>query len=546
MKLLKLIHTIKYLKFVQLFYRLHYLLLKPKTKQIVFKTQLRHVAQNWENAIAKPISMLSPTHFLFLNHPGHLNTAEDWNSNQQEKLWLYNLHYFDDLNAENASDRVEWHKNTIQKWIAENPYPIGNGWEPYPNSLRIVNWIKWSLQGNPLDQAQLNSLALQAEHLSKTVEWHILANHLFANAKALIFAGLYFDTHESKKWLELGLKIYSKEIDEQVLDDGANFELTPMYHAIFLEDLLDIYQVAQIYKKLDLIHAQHLQNKIVKMLNWLSLMSHPDGEISFFNDATFGIASCYEKLSKYAEKLGIAVSDSNLDDCYLKPSGYLVVQRPAYKFIMDVAEVGPSYQPGHAHADTLSFELSINDARFIVNSGISQYGLGKERLLQRGTATHNTVEIDSENSSEIWSGFRVARRVSPQVESIDQKGNQIHELVASYKSLKGAKHHRSVTFHEQKISLTDKITGQFHQAISYLYFHPDVQIQQVSSNEYQCKLANTTVYLHLDGQIDSQLLNTLWHPEFGKSIDNLCLKIFLKSGECKINMTIMDVDAENV
>ena len=546
MKVLRLINTIKYLKFIQIYYRLHYLLLKPKTKQTVFNIQLRNVARSWHNTIAKPISMLSPTQFVFLNHLGQLNTAEDWNTNQQEKLWLYNLHYFDDLNAENAVERKHWHDDLIHKWIDENPYSSGNAWEPYPNSLRIVNWIKWSLQGNPLDHAQLNSLALQVEHLSKTVEWHILANHLFANAKALIFAGLYFQTPESQKWLELGLKIYSKEINEQVLDDGANFELTPMYHAIFLEDLLDIYQVAQVYKKLDLIHAQHLQNKIVKMLNWLSLMSHPDGEISFFNDATFGIASCYEKLSKYAEKLGIAVSDSNLDDCYLKPSGYLVVQRPAYKFIMDVAEVGPSYQPGHAHADTLSFELSINDARFIVNSGISQYGLGKERLLQRGTAAHNTVEIDGQNSSEIWSGFRVARRVSPKVESIDQKGNQIHELVASYRSLKGAKHHRSVTFHEKKISLTDQITGQFHQAISYLYFHPDVQIQQVSSNEYQCKLADTTVYLHLDGQVDSQLLNTSWHPEFGKSIDNLCLKIFLKSGECKTSITIMDVDAENV
>lgn len=546
MKVLKLINTVKYLKFVQVYYRLHYLFLKSKTKKKIFNIGLRLHKDVWINIIPKSVAMLAPNQFNFLNHLGSRNQADDWNSKAQTKLWLYNLHYFDDLNALNNQERQQWHYDLINKWILENPYALGNGWEPYPNSLRIVNWIKWSLQGNRLDQTQLNSLALQAEHLSKTVEWHILANHLFANAKALIFSGLYFDTNESKKWLDIGLKIYYKEIDEQVLDDGANFELTPMYHAIFLEDLLDIYQVAQVYNKLDLIQTQHLQSKIVKMLNWLNAMSHPDGEISFFNDATFGIASRYEKLSEYAKRLGIVVSESNLVDRYLKPSGYLVVQRLAYKFIMDVAEVGPSYQPGHAHADTLSFELSVKGSRFIVNSGISQYGLGKERLLQRGTATHNTVEIDAENSSEIWSGFRVARRVSPQVESINQKGNQINELVASYKSLKGAKHHRSVTFKEHIISLTDQITGQFHQAISYLYFHPDVQIQQVSSNEYECKLGDSTVYIHLNGQVDSQLLNTLWHPEFGKSIDNLCLKILLKSGECKINITIMGVDSANV
>lgn len=546
MKVLRLINTVKYLKFIQIYYRLHYLLLKPKTKQTVFNIQLRNVARSWHNTIAKPISMLSPTQFVFLNHLGQLNTAEDWNTNQQEKLWLYNLHYFDDLNAENAVERKHWHDDLIHKWIDENPYSSGNAWEPYPNSLRIVNWIKWSLQGNPLDQAQLNSLALQVEHLSKTVEWHILANHLFANAKALIFAGLYFQTPESQKWLELGLKIYRKEVDEQVLDDGANFELTPMYHAIFLEDLLDIYQLAQIYDQLEVINHQHLAAKIISMLQWLDAMTHPDGEISFFNDATFGIASQYAKLLDYAQQLGMNVAASDLVDCYLKPSGYVSVQRPTYKFLMDVAEVGPSYQPGHAHADTLSFELSVNGSRFIVNSGISQYGLGKERLLQRGTAAHNTVEIDGQNSSEIWSGFRVARRVSPKVESVAHKGNQIHELVASYKSLKSVTHRRSVAFNEHKISLIDQITGQFNQAVSYLYFHPDVQIQQVSLNEYQCKLADTIVYLHLEGQVDSQLLNTLWHPEFGKSIDNLCLKIFLKSGECKISITIMDVDDENV
>lgn len=546
MQVIRLINTVKYLKFIQLYYRLHYLFLKPRVKAYPSQIFLRSKSDFWKNIVFKPISMLSPKRFNFLNHLGSLNQADDWNSQAQEKLWLYNLHYFDDLNALNNQDRKQWHYDLINTWILENPYSFGNGWEPYPNSLRIVNWIKWSLQGNTLDQTQLQSLALQAEHLSKTVEWHILANHLFANAKALIFAGFYFQTPESKRWLELGLKIYRKEVDEQVLDDGANFELTPMYHAIFLEDLLDLYQLAQIYNQLDVINLQHLAAKIESMLQWLDAMSHPDGEISFFNDAAFGIASGYAKLSEYAQQLEINVAASELVDCYLKPSGYVSVQRPNYKFLMDVAEVGPSYQPGHAHADTLSFELSVNGSRFIVNSGISQYGLGKERLLQRGTAAHNTIEIDGENSSEIWSGFRVARRVVPRVESIAQKGNQIHELVASYKSLKGVTHRRSVAFSEYKISLIDQITGRFNQAISYLYFHPDVQIQQVSSNEYECKLSDMTVHIHLDGQVDSQLLNTLWHPEFGKSINNLCLKIFLKSDECKVNIKLIDVESANV
>ena len=55
-------------------------------------------------------------------------------------------------------------------------------------------------------------------------------NHLFANAKALIFAGLFFDDDESEKWLNTGLNILAREMDEQILSDGGHFELSPMYH----------------------------------------------------------------------------------------------------------------------------------------------------------------------------------------------------------------------------------------------------------------------------------------------------------------------------
>jgi uncharacterized heparinase superfamily protein len=59
------------------------------------------------------------------------------------------------------------------------------------------------------------------------------------------------------------------------------------------------------------------------------------------------------------------------------------------------------------------FELSLFGQRVVVNSGTSQYGLGAERLRQRGTAAHSTVEVDGADSSEVWGGFRVARRARP-------------------------------------------------------------------------------------------------------------------------------------
>ena len=68
-----------------------------------------------------------------------MEQAGDWNAAERDKLWLYNLHYFDDLNAAQANQRTVWHRALIDRWIADNPPGQGNGWEPYPTSLRIVN-----------------------------------------------------------------------------------------------------------------------------------------------------------------------------------------------------------------------------------------------------------------------------------------------------------------------------------------------------------------------------------------------------------------------
>jgi uncharacterized heparinase superfamily protein len=46
----------------------------------------------------------------------------------------------------------------------------------------------------------------------------------------------------------------------------------------------------------------------------------------------------------------------------------------------------------------------------VVNGGTSCYGLGAQRLRERGTAWHSTVQVGSGDSSEVWSGFRVGRR----------------------------------------------------------------------------------------------------------------------------------------
>ena len=136
--------------------------------------------------------------------------------------------------------------------------------------------------------------------MKKNLETHLLGNHLFANAKALIYASLFLKCDLGDEWYKKGTKLIERELHEQVLRDGGNFELSTMYHLIFLEDLIDLVNIHRAYL-LDL--PKFLEETIIKMILWMELMCHPDGEISFFNDAAIGITPSVEEIQQYAKRL---------------------------------------------------------------------------------------------------------------------------------------------------------------------------------------------------------------------------------------------------
>ena len=98
--------------------------------------------------------------------------------------------------------------------------------------------------------------------------------------KALLFAGLILD---NSRWLSVAERGLLAEIPEQILEDGANFELSPMYHSLMLVDMLDIYNLNRAYPdKLCSKLVSLLDKYIPKMLAFMETMNHPDGGLSFF------------------------------------------------------------------------------------------------------------------------------------------------------------------------------------------------------------------------------------------------------------------------
>ena len=513
-------HTIRYLKLRQILGRIQR---KFKFNSINTSSvnKLRKSIGLWEIPAKRSQRMIKKNVFRFLNETHQINAQEDWNNSSWAKLWLYNLHYFDDLTAINSRKRAGWHNFILEKWIDENQVGKGNGWEPYTISLRIVNWIKWSLSGNELNKNHIISLNTQVHYLTKNLETHLLGNHLFANAKALIFAGLFFEGDDASVWYKTGNKILLDEISEQILSDGGNFELSTMYHSIILEDLLDLYNL---HKLFDIIPLNEIEVTISKMINWLVTMCHPDSEISFFNDAALDNTPPVEELLKYAKRLGFTEQKPLSLVTHLNESGYSRVTLKNAVAIIDRAAVGPDYLPGHAHADTLSFELSLFSRRVVVNSGTSVYGIGSERTRQRGTLAHATVVIDNENSSEVWSGFRVARRakVFKVKNLIQDKKTYLSASHDGYKRLPGKPiHFRQWIFSEGLLEIIDYISGKGNHNIKAVFpLHPDVIIVKGQKNNAILDVANNEINVEFDGVGNLAILESKYHPEFGLSLKN--------------------------
>lgn len=548
-KLLRLFHTVRHLKAEQFTYRLYYRFVKVRlTERRGYSRKTWPAA--WSSPGLLPSSIIARDRFKFLGEQGDLKDKDSWNDPRKSKLWLYHLHYLDDLNAVGAEFRLDEHKNLINRWIAENPPVKGHGWEPYPLSLRIVNLVKWFSRQDRVESAWLNSLGLQAQALCKQLEFHILGNHLLANAKALVFAGSFLEGDEAQKWLKTGLQLLDREIPEQFLPDGGHFELSPMYHAILLGDMCDLLHLAGRSGLNDLKERIPGWREVINRgLAWLATMSHPDGRIAFFNDAAFGIAPDPEAINAYAASLGCKAEQASpgsprgarkISLRRLEHSGYCRVDMPdGCVALLDVAPIGPDYLPGHGHADTLSFELSLLGRRVFVNSGTSQYGEDIERQRQRGTAAHNTVEVDGQNSSEVWGGFRVARRARPLALQVAEDGNDLVVSCAhdGYRRLSGRPiHRREWRIGERSFVVTDTVEGRFHEAVARFYLHPDVTVEGHDRKGWLQLPKGKRVTWEVSGA-RAQVCMSTWHPEFGLSVSNRCLQLRFTGTGCTAAFT---------
>ena len=520
-------HTIRYLKYSQWYWQCVRRIYHPKITTQINPIQIKPIFKRFMTPYLYHHMVFKKNNISFLNED-ILYNKDIWTQSQEKsKLWQYNLQYFYSI-LSNDRDTVILTKKLLQSWLVACPLYSKPAWDPYPISIRISNLIKYQLMHHDLSHKVLDSLYLQARYLYKIPEYHLLGNHLLENARALVFAGGFFQGDEPSKWFRLGMKILHREIPEQILDDGGYFELSPMYHSLILELMLDLYNFFKIYQiEFPVLWLERLQ----KMRYWLKAMTHPDGEIAFFNDTAIGIATAPDRLEKYANRLQLPIiSDIQNGITHLKKSGFIRLQREKIVAILDCANIGPDYQPAHAHADTLSFELSIDGQRCIVNAGTSVYRDNPVlRQWQRGTASHSTVEINHRNSSDIWGVFRVGKRAYPCDLAIEDTADEwvIRCGHTGYQSLH-TKHIRVWKLKNNTLLINDYCDTELP-AISRYYLHPNVVVHKLSLLVGQNKIS-----VHADADI--KIESSEYYPEFGKIVpSHVITQEFLKNSNVQFS-----------
>ncbi len=464
-------HTVRHLTFRQIYYQVIHRLKKTFLKQIPSEV-IRSIdpqVLNLSSSIPSRKSYLGNRTFIFLNKEKFFAGKIDWNFIGFEKLWVYNLNYFDFLLQEEITNN-----DSIQLLdeFCEDVSQRKEGIEPYPISLRGINWIKFFTYyriNNPKYNSVLYS---HYRHLANNLEYHLLGNHLLENGFSLLFGAYYF---KDESFYKKAKRILIDELKEQILNDGAHFELSPMYHQIILFRLLDSINLLKnnLWGHNDDLKF-FLEAKAKKMLGWIKVVTFSNGEIPMVNDSASGIAPDSFALLQYGSRLGV-----ESENVFLSDSGYRMIRQPDFELFIDIGDIGPDYIPGHAHSDTFNFLVYQNGRPIIVDTGTSTYHTGTKRFRERSTGSHNTVMVNESEQSAVWASFRVGRRAK--IKYLKEGENDITAFHDGYKSM-GLTHMRCWEWKQNEIIILDKISGKATNditSVAALHFHPDVDVKLV-------------------------------------------------------------------
>lgn len=340
-----------------------------------------------------------------------------------------------------------------------------DSWNARAVATRLVNFALVGALLRPDSDSEdgrllAHAIPLHGLFLRENLEWDVRANHLLRDAVGLVFA------HELAGVAPEAEALLEAQLAEQILPDGCHYERTPHYHALALQDLLELRAL------LGERAPGWLGSALARLAGFLAYLLPGDGALPLLGDTWHGEVEPRRLLAEAGTATPPAPGSVE------RASGLVVLRAGPAHVVVRAGAHGPDHQLGHAHADLLSFEASLGPARVVSDTGTGTYDAGAVRDRLRSTAAHNTVQLDGAELLEAWGSFRTGRRGRARVRFRGAAGGfeLLHAAHDAWRFLPGEpRHERLFAVSPELVLVLDLVLGSgSHRIRSALHLHPDL------------------------------------------------------------------------
>jgi hypothetical protein len=368
-----------------------------------------------------------------------------------------------------AGSRLRAYEETYGLELGADDRPPSSDWsssvavEPYPASVRARRIAVAIRCGRGRLEREL---ARAARAVLVRPELHLLGNHLLENGFALACAGAVSQGAEADVWWYAGRKLLAWQLPAQFLADGGHVERSASYHIALTAALLESIELARASGR---GAPASWIDVASRALGWARAVRAPDGAYPLFNDAALDASPGIDEVLDLGASLGVATTDvahvrsgGGVSLAVFDPTGWVRLDAGDASLVVDAGPDADGWQPGHAHADGLTFELWVDGRRAIVDFGVATYEAGALREETRATRSHNTLGLDGRDSCEVWAAFRVGRRGSGRLVASDVGAGvaRVDLEHDGYAWLPGGpRHARSIALGPRRLEVSDRVVG---------------------------------------------------------------------------------------
>jgi hypothetical protein len=355
----------------------------------------------------------------------------------------------------------------IRDWVEHNPPELGVNWTcPMDAAIRAVNWL-WTAallsEAPECDESffeeLVGSLLAHGTYLRSNLEVPgdgIRTNHYIADMVGLLYLGICLsELHAADEWTTFARAELEREMQRQVLPDGANYESSVAYHRLVAEMFVSASILA---KKNGLSFTPAFDERLEHMIEFTAAYTKPNGLAPQLGDADdgrlhvltgygstdrrdhrhllaagsmlFGRADWYRQSGdRWTEALwlGGAQTHRRIDSqavsatsAAFQDAGVYILRAADDMVVFTAGRVGSAGLGNHKHNDLLAIEVCLGGEDVLIDPGSYLYTSDTvARDAFRSTRAHNTVMVDGEEQNRIppKSPFRLHADATPRLVS---------------------------------------------------------------------------------------------------------------------------------